>query len=493
MDKDKNNHTKTGKNEREVVLDLLLETEHSRRHSHILIHDTLDRCTDMTDSQRSFIKRLAEGTLERRIELDDIIRRHLKDPEKKLKLTVTCLLRMSIYQIYYMDSVTDYAACNEAVKLLKKKGLDFQSGFVNGLLRSVIREKNGESVPAENLSARAVNTGSKAAEQTALLSVKYSMPEEIVSLWERELGSEETQLLLESLLEIRPVSIRIREDISEEETQQLLSAFSQAGALVSKGNHLPYAYALSRAGDLSKLPGFAEGLWTVQDESSMLVTEAAGLLGNETVFDLCAAPGGKTMHAAGRLPEGRVYAFDVSKDKVQKIGENIKRMHLENVKCAVKDAREAVPALEKKADVVLCDVPCSGLGVIGKKRDIKYHISSEKLASLVYLQKSIVRTAASYVRPGGVLIYSTCTIHQDENEKMARYIEEELGLVPDPVASFLPESVSPCVKGYEPMSSDPGKKKRRKLRPDPQGNMVQLLPHRHHTDGFFIARFKKPI
>ena len=466
-------------NEREVALDLLIRIEQGKKHSHILIRETLDRYASTPAAQRSFIKRLTEGTLERKLELDEVIRLHLKDPDKKLKTAVRCLLRMSIYQIYYMDSVPDHAACNEAVKLLKKRGLEFQSGFVNGMLRSIIRDRQGQP--------------EKTTDRSEDMSIRYSMPELIVDLWKHQLGKEECEKLLESLLEIRPVSIRLRSDLSDADRETLVTSMRRQGAKIENGRWFSSALRLQGAAPAT-LPGFAEGLWTIQDESSMMVVPSAGLRGTETVFDLCAAPGGKAMHAAEMLPAGKVYAFDISGEKIMKIRENAARMKLDNIRTAVKDAGKPVPEMDGRADAVLCDVPCSGLGVIGKKRDIKYNISQEKLAGLYYLQKRILKNAVRYVRPGGVLIYSTCTINRAENEDMARYIEEELGLLPDPLAALLPEGLSGDLKRWKFSSVGSGEKKRTKgqLIFSEDGNMLQLLPHKHGTDGFFLARFKRP-
>ena len=216
----------------------------------------------------------------------------------------------------------------------------------------------------------------------------------------------------------------------------------------------------------------------------MLVAEAAGLQGGETVYDVCAAPGGKSMHCASKLlalakraeegaaamKAGTVHAFDLSKGKTAQIMKNVRRMHLPNVVVTQRDALLPVPAEAGAADVLLCDLPCSGLGVIGRKRDIKYHVSPAQLEELAKLQKDILRSAVGYLKEGGVLIYSTCTINRGENEEIAAFIEKELGFTADPLAPHLPAGI-----------------------PGIDGHMLQLLPHIHGTDGFFLARFiKKP-
>lgn len=466
------------KKEREIVLDLLMKADKTGTHSHVLVRRTLDRCEDLSDTQRSFIKRLFEGTLERRIELDEIIDTHRNDTSKTIADVTRNILRMSLYQIYYMDAVPDFAACNEAVLLLKKRGLDHQTGFVNGMLRRVIREKNSDQSMAV-IEKRTVSEGKE-------LSVKYSMPELLVKLWTTHLGEEETEKLLASFLMIRPVQIRVDERLSEAEREELIERLQSSGAEVSKGNYLPYSFALRKSGQLTLLPGFKEGEWTVQDESSMLAAEALGLSGNETVYDVCAAPGGKSTHIAAKLTGGCVIASDLTPQKAAQIRQNADRMHLTNLRIRVRDARTISDEEKETADAVLCDVPCSGLGVIGKKRDIKYHISREKLTSLNYLQKDIVKSAAQLVRPGGVFLYSTCTINRAENEEMARFIVRELGLLPDAIATHLPAELADSITAWD-------EKHMRRIVKSRNGNMLQLLPHMHGTDGFFLARFVRPL
>ena len=248
----------------------------------------------------------------------------------------------------------------------------------------------------------------------------------------------------------------------------------QTGAEVTPGRWLPYAFCLTGTSSLSDLPGYREGRWTIQDESSMFVTEAAGIRGDETVMDVCAAPGGKSMHAASLLREGKVMAFDLSRKKTDQIRKNIRRMGLqEKISVSEQDARIHNSSYENCADLLLCDLPCSGLGIIGRKRDIKYRIGREELTELSALQREILKNAVSYLKPGGILIYSTCTIDALENQDNADYIENELKLAPDSLVPFLPQGI-PGIEGE-------GK------------NRLQLLPHIHGTDGFFVARFKKPL
>lgn len=509
-------HTKEKKsadgnvNVREVVWQILVEHELHGTYSNVLIKRAQDRYASLPLTQRSFLKRLAEGTIEREIELDAVIRNHQTDPSKKVKPKVRCLLRMSLYQIFYMDSVPDYAACSEAVRLCKRKKLLQETGFVNGVLRSVCREKEAcvkegrEFLPSLEKKEKPLRTressavivvagknragaaggGERAssvreAGQTdpALqqLEAKYSMPAPILELWKEQLGEERLPGLCKAMLEIRPVCIRLDPRLSSEEKEELLKSLQERGVQLQKGSWAEDCWKISHVPGLSTLPGFSEGKWTVQDESSQLIAQAAGLAGRRRdlsgaleVYDLCAAPGGKTMLAASLLPEGTVHAFDLTREKTDKIRAGLGRMKLHNVIVEENDASNERKELEGKADLVLCDVPCSGLGVITRKRDIKYNVTTQKLRSLVTLQKKIVSNAAKVLKPGGVLIYSTCTINRQENERMAEFIAGKLGLIPEELAPYLPENF-----------------------PGIHGNGVQLFPDVHGTDGFFMARFRK--
>ena len=514
---------KSNVNVRELVWQILVEHERRGTYSNVLIKRTQDRYASLPLTQRSFLKRLAEGTIEREIELDAVIRSHEKDPSIKLKPEVQCLLRMSLYQIFYMDSAPDYAVCNEAVRICKRKKMVSSTGFVNGILRTVCREKEAaiadgrEYVPAKPqpkplrtkpssatiivagkgsrrlqsnpAGSDAAETGSgsvriaaSAAEKAAgenadleELSSRYSMPLEILSLWKEQLGKERLEPLCRAMLEVRPVCIRLDARLNDKEKEAVLGAIRETGTEAFAGKWAEDCYILTHVPGLSTLPGFAEGKWTVQDESSQLVAQAAGLTGRRKdlagkteVYDLCAAPGGKTMLAAQLLPEGTIHSYDLTKDKTDRIRSGLGRMKIHNVIVEENDASNERPDLADKADLVLCDVPCSGLGIITRKRDIKYNVTQDKLRSLVKLQKKIVTNAAKVVKPGGVLIYSTCTINRLENQKMADFIEKKLGLIPEDLTPYLPE-------GF------PGIEK----------NRVQLFPDVHGTDGFFMARFRK--
>lgn len=432
----------SGVNGREIVLDLLMEWEKEKLFSHKLIRDVLNKYDYLSGQEKGFIKRLAEGTIERQIELDYIIDKVSSVPVKKMKPLIRTLMRMSVYQIFYMDSVPEAAAVSEAVKLAGKRKFQNLKGFVNGVLRNVIKQKSTIIYPDEK----------KHWEEA--MSVTYSMPLWLVEYWKESYGKEQTEAVLKGLLEVRPVTIRFAASVDEDSRKEWVKQVEKKGAKVQQHSKLSYAYDLYGVEGVASLPGYEEGLFTVQDVSSMLAVEAADLKAGDFVLDICAAPGGKTMLAAEKvLPEGRVQSRDVSEQKVWQIEENLERMGLANVDTKVYDATVWDESMVGKADVVIADVPCSGLGVMGKKRDIKYHATLQGMESLLQLQKEIVKNAVTYVKEGGTLLYSTCTINKKENEEMVQWICEEF--------SFEKES------------------------------MTQLFPGKDNSDGFFFAKLRK--
>lgn len=412
-------------NSREIVLDMLLEMERNKTFSHKLVKAVLDKYDYLEGQDKRFIKRLTEGCIERKLELDYILGQFSSVPVNKMKPLIRCLMRMGTYQILYMDSVPDSAACNEAVKLAGKRKFTNLKGFVNGVLRKIAASK--EKIPMPD----------KALEPLYYMSIKYSMPMWIVEQFAGDYGVEDTERILEGLIEIHPVSIRFSCELSDSKRRSLIESWEAQGVSVKKSAEAEGAYFLSGVDGLGSLEGFLEGAFTVQDVSSMLAVQAADIKTGDFVMDICAAPGGKTMLAAEKA--GKVLSRDVSYEKVSVIEENLQRMQLsDKVKTQVHDATIFDETMQEKADVVLMDVPCSGLGVMGKKRDIKYNISPESMESLGKLQKDIIAGSWQYVKKGGVLLYSTCTIHKAENEEMVKYICENFPFTLEEQKQILP-------------------------------------------------------
>lgn len=468
-------------NTRELVLDTLLTLEREGDYSHRLIKSVLDKYDYLEARDKAFIKRLTEGTLERQLELDYYLDSFSSLPVRKMKPLIRCLLRMSVYQLLYMDAVPDSAACNEACKLAAKRGFGSLKGFVNGVLRRIAGQKNSLPMPDQG------------GEPVRYLSVKYSMPEWIVEMWLDEYGKNITETLLEGLLEIHPVSVRFSTLMSGGERDRLCGDMRKSGMEMTPSPYLPYLYLTGGyTENPASLPAFSMGKCTVQDVSSALAVEAAGIKEGDFVVDVCAAPGGKSLLAAEKAGSGRVLARDVSEEKISITEENISRMGAENIEVQIFDGTRTDEALLGRADVLLLDVPCSGLGVMGKKRDIKYRIARENLGELQKLQRRIAAASAGYVKKGGTLLYSTCTIRREENEDMVRYIVQELGFEPVPLEAVLPKNVITIKNHLKDRMQEAGKEPGAGLTEEEAGACIQLLPGYMKADGFFIARFRRP-
>ncbi len=386
-------------NTRDIVLNILMDIETNKTFSNQAISKALSKNQFEDKRDRAFITRLAEGVMEQLISLDFIINQFSKTKVNKCKPMIRCLLRMGAYQILYMESVPDSAACNECVKLAKSHGFSSLSGFVNGVLRNIARNKDNIAEPS----------GDKASPE--YLSIKYSMPLWLCEKLKRDYPNEYTKIL-EGCFWDRPTSIRVNTTrISRDELKAMLQ---ESGITVEYGGYSDKALLISEYDFIKKVPGYKKGLFTVQDESSMCAIKAAGIAPGNTVVDVCAAPGGKTTCAAEYLNgQGKIYSMDISEDKLELIEENVERLGFGNVFISCHDATKPIADLE--ADVVIVDVPCSGLGIIGRKNDIKYRLEEKQLGELVELQRRILSTVKQYVKSGGTLLYSTCTINPDEN------------------------------------------------------------------------------
>lgn len=455
-------------NEREIVLAVLLEVTENGQFSHIILRDVLSKYQYLEKRERAFITRVTEGTLEHMIEIDYILDRFSKVKVKKMKPVIRGILRSAVYQLKYMDSVPDRAVCNEAVKLAVRKGFSGLKGYVNGVLRSVARGLDDVQYPGEKMEE---------------LSVRYSCPKWILDLWGRTYGTEVIEKMLNDFQQEKAVTIRCC--LNRISPDRLRERLESEGITVEKHPYLPYAFQISGYDYLNDLAAFQEGLFTVQDISSMLVAEIASPEAGAQVIDVCAAPGGKALHTAEKLymaeaqllkdenaqknrTAGHVEARDLTEGKVELIRENIERTGLTNISAVCRDASVPDRDAEGRADLVIADLPCSGLGVIGKKPDLKYKASPEGIDSLVRLQQKILSCAQSYVKPGGTLIYSTCTVNPGENiDNVHWFLQQYPEFSPDDIRDRI------CPELRESVV---------------EKGCIQLLPGVHKSDGFFIAR-----
>ncbi len=459
-------------NPRQIALETLLAMEKKEDVHHTLLRDVLDTHDYLDRKDKNFIKTLVSGTLERKITLDQNLDAISKTPMAKCKPFIRVLLEMSAYQILYLDRVPDSAACNEAIKLCKQKGFTNLAGFINGVLRNLSRQKEAllEAPDAATLPA----------DSAEALSFRYACPKWIVEMLLAQYGSPLTSTMLAALLEQHPVSLRFF--VTGKALEDLLETMQKRGATVRQSPYTAQVYTLTGQGKISDLPGFAEGAFMVQDVSSYLAVLAAGIKEGDRILDVCAAPGGKAMNAASFAGErGFVLARDLTPGKVALLEENKGRLGFQNMTCQVFDGREVSPDTIEAFDVVLLDVPCSGLGVLGKKRDIKAHISPQQIADLIALSKTLAAAALKALKPGGILLFSTCTINREENEEMVAWLAKNFSLAPVSVLDALPKAL------LEEKQKAPSTNLSKAL----DDACLQFYPGIMAADGFFFAKFQK--
>lgn len=398
-------------NDRELILEILLAVTRDGEYSHIALRNVLENYQYLDKSERAFITRVTEGTLERMIELDYIINQFSKTKVNKMKPVIRTIIRSAVYQLKYMDSVPDSAVCNEAVKLAGKRGFSGLKGFVNGVLRNISRNLDNVKYPDKS-------------DTVKWLSVIYSMPEWIITEWLKNYDREMVEKMLQAFLAERPTTIRC--NLSQISREKLAEELKKEGVKVRLCDTVDSALFISGYDYLGALESFRTGHFQVQDISSMEVAEWADPKEDEYIIDVCAAPGGKSLHLADKLAgKGHVEARDLTPYKVDLIRDNIARIGIDNIEAVCQDATVYDEASEKKADILIADLPCSGLGVLGKKTDLKYKMNPETQEELVHLQRKILSVVHRYVKSGGKLLYSTCTIHRAENQENAAWFAEQ--------------------------------------------------------------------
>lgn len=448
-------------NTRELVLDLLLEINVNGAFSHISVGNMLKKYQYLEKTERSFITRVTEGTMENLILIDYIINQYSTVKVNKMKPVIRNILRMTVYQFLYMDSVPNAAAVNEAVKLSVKRGFGQLKGFVNGVLRNIAR--NLDNIKYPNASEDLVT----------YLSIMYSTPKWIVEQWIYQYGTEEASKMIKSTLDDNKKGIiTVRTNTLKATEEEVILMLKEEGVTVEK---TPYDTGLyiSDFDYITRLEAFQGGYISVQDISSMMAARVAAPKEGDYCIDICAAPGGKSLHMCELMKDtGFVEARDLTERKIELIEENIERHGAKNITAIVADALEFDASSVEKADIVMADLPCSGLGVIGKKSDIKYNMTAEKQDTLVKIQRDILKNALKYVKKGGYIVFSTCTTNKSENIDNFNWIIDNFDYEPVDIETMLPE----------------------RLRKDTAKNgYIQMLPGIDGTDGFFISKLRRKI
>lgn len=433
------------KSARQIAYEILLKIEVDKAFSNLAIDSAVKMYNpDSTDC--AFISRLVYGVIERKITLDYVVSRHLSNPAKKMKPEVLTVLRMGTYQILFMDKVHSGAAVNESVKLVKANKCEFAAGLVNAVLRKISQndlEADGDLT------------------ETQKFSVDYSVPEELVKFMIHHYGKENAESFFKASLQPKEITVRVN---TLKTTAEKLKKLLRDERVNVFDTYLPDALRIESDRAVYNLDCFKNGLFHVEDLSSQLCVEALELFDGASAVDVCAAPGGKSFTAAEYMNNnGVLYSCDVYEQRTELIKQGAQRLGIENIVPLVNDATVFNGNLPE-ADRVLCDVPCSGLGIIGKKPEIKYK-RLDDTKSLLPIQMQILKTSSKYVKHGGRLVYSTCSVNPNENRRICdRFLEEN------------PEFVSVKVLPRIERTVD-------------EGDYLTLFPHKNNCDGFFIAAF----
>ena len=445
-------------NARGMAVQMLTRVEVEGAYANLLLQKNIGRLMDSRD--RQFATLLVNGALKHRLTLDYALRRHLSKPMSALPHEVRAILRIGAFQILYVDKVPAAVAVNESVELAKP--FPKYTGLVNVVLRKIMNAAWDFPWPdAKHDTVR-------------YLSVRYSHPEWMIQRWLKRWGLEETEALCRANNESAQTWIRTNTlKISRED---LVTRLTQEGIVVEVGTRIPESLMIQNFGALDQLESFREGLFTVQDESSQLVAHVVDPKPGQRVLDACSAPGGKTTHLAQMMDNaGEILAFDVHAHKLEFIDQLAQRLGITIIQPQLGDARDLPGVRLGSQQRVLVDAPCSGLGVLRRRADLRWQKEEQDLLELPKLQLAILERAASCVAVGGDLIYSTCTIEPDENFELVKTFRmahpefEPVNLVenlPFPLEDL--REIQQARKG-----------------------MLQLLPHRQGMDGFFLAKFRR--
>ena len=438
------------KSARQVAFEALLKIHKDGAYSNLVVDAALNENSHLDERDKAFVSNLVYGSLDRLILIDYNLGFYLNQPVRKLKPELHTVLILGTYQILFMDKVPNHAAVSESVNLAKVNKSAFAASLVNAVLRRVA--DNGLRLPEGDENS------------LEFLSMKYSCPEWLLKIWSEFYGLDNARSIAAKGLEAPPVSVRA--NTVKISTDELIWKLAEEGVVGEKSDLVENALLLSNTGAVEKLIAYEEGLFHAQDISSQLCAGALEAKEGETIFDLCSAPGGKTFTIAETMKNtGLVRAFDIYQSRVELIKQGAKRLGLTNIEADLSDAT-IYNENYGKADKILCDVPCSGLGIIRRKPEIRFKNRAD-LDDLPEIQYKILCNAINYLKEGGRIVYSTCTLNPKENDEVCdRFLSEH------------PEFENVRVYDNIPRYSDKDK-------------YLTLMPHIHNTDGFFIAVFRK--
>ncbi len=444
----KNN--KNPPNARLIALNVLLNVVNNGAYANIALNAELNKYK-LDDLERRFATELAYGTVKAGLSLDMALAKFASRPLKKLPVAILCILRLAAYQILHLAKVPDSASCNEAAKQARKFGHEGTVKLVNGLLRSIVRWKEAGGLQNEPDLARC-------------LALQH--PQWLLEKWEKQLGKEETEQLC--FLNNQPAPLSLRTNTLKISRDGLIEMLEKECVSVHSSSWAKEGLIADNFPPLPSLPSFNQGFYQVQDESSMLVARFLAPQPGDRVIDMCAAPGGKTTHLAELMNnKGQIIACDIYEHKIKIINDNAKRLGIDIIETVLHDATLTKPIWQDSADKVLVDAPCSGLGVLRRRPDLRWRRTEKDLPAFPPLQAAILQNAASYVRRGGTLVYSTCTTEEAENDCI---IKDFLSTQQE----FRLQKIKHPLTG--------------KLL-----NTLQLWPHIDGVDGFFIAVLERTV
>lgn len=442
-------------NPRNTALNVLMKIEQDNAYSNIALNNAI-RENKLSGVDSSFVSALVYGVLERKITLDYIIKQYSKIPLRKIELKTKMILRLGILQLLFMDKIPESAAVNESVNLAKKHKLQKSSGFINGILRSITRSEEKYRLPDKS-------------DKVLYYSVKYSAPQELVKLWINSYGELNTEQLLKSLGGRPKICARV--NTLKNDKNSLIAELAKENVKAEEIPFLENAVSLTETGSIERLSAYKSGKLHIQDASSQLCVDFLSPKPREVLLDICSAPGGKSFTAAQYMCDrGKIFACDLYDHKLKLISDGAKRLGIHSIVTLKRDGASSDVSLPL-ADKILCDVPCSGLGILSRKPEIRYK-DNLITADLPELQYKILCQSAQYLANGGRLVYSTCTLNPAENNKNARRFLEEH---PDfyGVKLSLPSQIN---RPFEENDYE-----------------ITLMPHTSGTDGFYIAVFGKKV
>ncbi|WP_303860079.1 16S rRNA (cytosine(967)-C(5))-methyltransferase RsmB [Alkalibaculum bacchi] len=436
---------------RELAVKTLYEINHNKAFVNIALKKSL-KDSKLSSIDKPFVNTLVYGVIKHRSYCDWVISNYSKIKLKKIAPMLLEILRIGVYQVFFLDKVPHFAAVNESVNLSKKYSKGKSDKFVNGVLRSILRNK--EEILQHHF------------EGDEKMTIKYSAPIWLVNMLKEQYPMEVVENFFEESMKNAPITARVnRLKTTKEELKESLAI---EGIGVEDGKLRDYSIIINQFSDISKNPSYQEGLFIIQDEAAMMTVDLLDPKHGEEILDMCSAPGGKTTHIGEMIKDTPgLTARDIYDHKLKLIDENCKRLGLKNVRLELKDGLKFYPEDEEKYDKILLDAPCSGLGILRRKPDIKWNLSEEDIKAIIQIQKSLIKNAFDYLKPGGILVYSTCTINRRENEEVVN------GLIDNNQSASLLS-----LKGIDETILL-------------NEHFVQTFPKEDQWDGFFMSKIQK--